>query len=337
MTSSTNSNDGQRGAFDTIPVIDFAAMADGSPAEKGRVAAEIRQACIRSGFFYIVNHGIDDATIEALFVEAKRFFALPIESKLKLRARDAEHLIGYVSMFEEGKDPTRGDLHEAYDFVTEASTTPDMIVQADFRASSNRWPTELPGFREALSAYAVRIRVLTRQIFHAFALALGLEETYFDAITDRPLSLGRILHYPHQPNPDENQIGNGPHTDHECFTILRQDADVQALQVCNRAGEWIDAPPLAGSFVVNIGDLMARWTNDLFSSTPHRVINRSGRARYSLPFFIGANPDALIEVLPSCVSSENPPHYTPIVTSDYVQGLIAGGFRELPAELESVD
>ena len=329
-------HDGQRGAFDTIPVIDFAAMATGSLTEKARVAGEIRQACIRSGFFYITNHGIDEPTIDNLFTQAKRFFALPIESKLKLRAKDVEHLIGYVSMYEEGKDPTRGDLHEAYDFVTEASTTPDMVVLPDFRASSNRWPEELPGFREALSAYAVRIRVLTRQIFHAFALALDLPEDHFDTITDRPLSLGRILHYPHQPNPDGGQIGNGAHTDHECFTILRQDVEVQALQVCNRAGEWIDAPPLAGSFVVNIGDLMARWTNDLFRSTPHRVINQSGRARYSLPFFIGANPDALIDVLPSCVSPDNPPRYTPIVTSDYVQGLIAGGFRDLTAELESV-
>ena len=98
---------------------------------------------------------------------------------------------------------------------------------------------------------------------------------------------------------------------------------MQALQVCNKNGKWIDAPPLAGSFVVNIGDLMARWTNDLFTSTPHRVINRSGRARYSFPFFIGANPDAVIDVLPSCVSPSNPSKYQPIITSDYVQGLIA--------------
>lgn len=313
----------QAGVFDSIPVIDFGAMAGSDPAEKARVAAEIRQACISVGFFYIINHGIEEAVIEALFDQAKRFFALPIESKLKLRAKDVEHLIGYVSMYEEGKDLTKGDLHEAYDFVTEAQVTPEITVQADFRSVSNRWPADLPGFHEALGDYSVRIRILTRQIFNAFALALELEESYFDAITDRPLSLGRILHYPHQTNGDEAQIGNGPHTDHECFTILRQDTDVQALQVCNKDGEWIDAPPLAGSFVVNIGDLMARWTNDLFTSTPHRVINRSGQARYSFPFFIGANPDAVIDVLPSCVSSSTPSKYQPIITSDYVQELIA--------------
>ena len=334
--NSTTRQDGQRGAFDSIPVIDFSAMADGDAEAKQRVAAEVRQACIRSGFFYIVNHGVDDATIEALFVQARRFFALPIESKLRLRARDVEHLIGYVSMFEEGKDPSRGDLHEAYDFVTEAATTTDMVVRPDFRASSNRWPDELPGFREALSAYAVRVRVLTRQVFHAFALALGLDEDHFDTITDHPLSLGRILHYPHQAEQGETQIGNGAHTDHECFTILRQDADVQALQVCNREGEWIDAPPLAGSFVINIGDLMARWTNDLFTSTPHRVINLSGRARYSLPFFIGPNPDAVIDALPSCISPDNPPRYTPIVASDYVQGLIAKGLRDMSTKTDSI-
>lgn len=323
QTYTSAASDIQAGVFDSIPVIDFGAMAGSDPTEKARVAAEIRQACISVGFFYIINHGIEEAVIEALFDQAKRFFALPIESKLKLRAKDVEHLIGYVSMYEEGKDLTKGDLHEAYDFVTEAQVTPEITVQADFRSVSNRWPTDLPGFHEALGDYSVRIRILTRQIFNAFALALELEESYFDAITDRPLSLGRILHYPHQTNGDEAQIGNGPHTDHECFTILRQDTDVQALQVCNKDGEWIDAPPLAGSFVVNIGDLMARWTNDLFTSTPHRVINRSGQARYSFPFFIGANPDAVIDVLPSCVSSSTPSKYQPIITSDYVQELIA--------------
>ncbi len=323
QTDTSTASDGQAGVFDSIPIIDFTAMAGSDFAAKARVAAEIRQACISVGFFYIINHGIEETTIEALFEQARRFFALPIESKLKLRAKDVEHLIGYVSMYEEGKDPTKGDLHEAYDFVTEARVTPELTVQADFRSVSNRWPAELPGFREALGDYSVRIRILTRQIFHAFALALGLEESYFDAITDRPLSLGRILHYPHQAGGDESQIGNGPHTDHECFTILRQDTAVQALQVCNKDGKWIDAPPLAGSFVVNIGDLMARWTNDLFTSTPHRVINRSGQARYSFPFFIGANPDAVIDVLPSCVSPDAPSKYQPIVTSDYVQGLIA--------------
>ncbi len=323
QTDTSAASDGHAGVFDSIPIIDFAAMAGNDFAAKARVAAEIRQACISVGFFYITNHGIEEATIEALFEQARRFFALPIESKLKLRAKDVEHLIGYVSMYEEGKDPNNGDLHEAYDFVTEAQVTPELTVQADFRSVSNRWPAELPGFREALNDYSVRIRILTRQIFHAFALALGLEEDYFDAITDRPLSLGRILHYPTQASADETQIGNGPHTDHECFTILRQDTKVQALQVCNKNGKWIDAPPLAGSFVVNIGDLMARWTNDLFTSTPHRVINRSGRARYSFPFFIGANPDAVIDVLPSCVSPSNPSKYQPIITSDYVQGLIA--------------
>lgn len=323
QTYTSAASDIQAGVFDSIPVIDFGAMAGSDPAEKARVAAEIRQACISVGFFYIINHGIEEAVIEALFDQAKRFFALPIESKLKLRAKDVEHLIGYVSMYEEGKDLTKGDLHEAYDFVTEAQVTPEITVQADFRSASNRWPADLPGFHEALGDYSVRIRILTRQIFNAFALALELEESYFDAITDRPLSLGRILYYPHQTNGDEAQIGNGPHTDHECFTILRQDTDVQALQVCNKDGEWIDAPPLAGSFVVNIGDLMARWTNDLFTSTPHRVINRSGQARYSFPFFIGANPDAVIDVLPSCVSSSTPSKYQPIITSDYVQELIA--------------
>jgi len=113
----------------------------------------------------------------------------------------------------------------------------------------------------------------------------------------------------------------GAHTDHECFTILAQDS-VPALQVRNRRGQWIDAPPIRGAFVVNIGDLMARWTNGAFASTFHRVYNASGRARYSIPTFVGANADTVIRVLPSCVSDENPPKYEPIVAGEYVTQLI---------------
>lgn len=313
------------GDFDAIPVIDFAGMLGSDEAAKRRVADEVRSACVNAGFFYIVNHGIPQQAVDAMFDETRRFFDLPLDDKLKLRAKNTEHFCGYVSFREESSDAVNGmgDLHEAYDFATEAKTVGDLTINADYRAVSNQWPDDLPGFRDTMTDYAVSIRVLTRQIFGAFALALDLPENYFDTLTDRPLSLGRLLFYPTQDPKDDQLIGNGPHTDHECFTILCQDKEIQALQVRNKRGEWIDAPPLEGSFVVNIGDLMARWTNDRFASTLHRVANFSGKKRYSIPFFIGANPDAVIEVLPSCVSDDNPAKYGPIVTGDYVLGLIS--------------
>ena len=326
MSSQTALDPSGKGDFEAIPIIDFAGMLGSDAKAKQRVAAEIRSACVNAGFFYIVNHGIPQQAVDAMFAETRRFFELPLEEKLKLRAKNTEHFCGYVSFREESSDAVNGmgDLHEAYDFATEAKTRDGVAINADYRAVSNQWPDDLPGFRDTMTDYAVSIRMLTARIFGAFALALDLPEDYFDALTDRPLSLGRLLYYPTQEGPmDEALIGNGPHTDHECFTILCQDKEIQALQVRNKRGEWIDAPPLEGSFVVNIGDLMARWTNDRFASTLHRVANFSGRKRYSIPFFIGANPDAVIEVLPSCISAGNPAKYGPIVTGDYVLGLIS--------------
>jgi isopenicillin N synthase-like dioxygenase len=236
-------------------------------------------------------------------------------------------------LLEESADPAagQGDLHEAFDFASEDARRGKAWVLGDYRQVSNVWPENLPGFRETLIDYSVSIRILAKQIFSAFALSLGLAEDYFEAMTDRPMSLGRILYYPSQEGPpEEHIIGNGPHTDHECFTILCQDT-IPALQVRNKSGDWIDAPPIRGSFVVNIGDLMARWTNDLFTSTLHRVANRSGQARYSIPFFIGTNPDASIEVLPSCVSAENPARYPPVVASEYILRLISQHLDVQPA------
>jgi isopenicillin N synthase-like dioxygenase len=132
-----------------------------------------------------------------------------------------------------------------------------------------------------------------------------------------------MMYYPSQEGPlNPSRMGVGAHTDHESFTILAQDDVVQALQVRNRRGQWIDAPPLPGTFVVNIGDQMARWTNGAFASTLHRVYNASGRARYSIPTFVGANADAVIQALPSCVSEDNPPKFEPVVAGEYVTGLI---------------
>jgi isopenicillin N synthase-like dioxygenase len=249
---------------------------------------------------------------------------------MALHVKKSPHLCGYVSLKDENANPAvgKGDLHEAFDFGTEDAPWGDGVLPGDFRQSGNLWPENLPGFRETLTRYSVATRLLARRLFQAFALALDLPENYFDPMTDRPISLVRILYYPSVPGPlDERQLGTGAHTDHECFTILCQD-DVPALQVRNKRGQWIDAPRIPGTFVVNIGDQMARWTNSIFASTMHRVANLSGKARYSIPCFIGANADAVIQALPSCVGPDNPPKYPPVVAGEYVSALIYHNFHE---------
>jgi isopenicillin N synthase-like dioxygenase len=317
------------GDFDTVPVIDFAGMLGDDPKAKAAVAARLRDACANVGFFYLANHGIPQTLVDAMFAECPRFFGLPLEDKMRLHVRKSSTLLGYVTMKDENADPSvgQGDLHEAFDFASEEVVTDDGVLHADFRQAGNLWPDNLPGFRETMTRYSIAVRLLARRIFGAFALALDLPEDHFLPLTDRHMSLIRILYYPSQPGPlDERQLGTGAHTDHECFTILFQDR-VQALQVKNKRGEWIDAPPIPGTFVVNIGDQMARWTNGLFQSTLHRVANLSGQARHSIPCFVGPNPDAVIEALPNCVGPDNPAKFEPIVAGKYVSDMIYHNFH----------
>jgi len=152
----------------------------------------------------------------------------------------------------------------------------------------------------------------------AIALALGIERDFFDARFAEPISVFRMIHYPPRHTArSADQPGAGAHTDYGCVTLLYQD-DAGGLQVRNVHGEWIDAPPIPGSFVVNIGDMMARWSNDRYTSTPHRVISPLGVHRYSMPFFAEPHPDTEISCLPNCSSADNPPKYPPVTSAEYL-------------------
>lgn len=306
--------------FTEIPVIDFTPMAGNDAEAKHKVGQEVRDACTRVGFFYVRNHGVSPALIERTFKAAHRFFDLPLERKLTVDIASSPNMRGYTRLLGENTDPTaRGDLHEGFDLALDLSVDDPDVVADVFGYGPNQWPDGLPGFRDALLAYHAGIRAFGRRIFAAFALALELDEKHFEPMIGKPMAHMRVLHYPSQDGPiDDRQIGIGAHSDYECFTILCTD-DVPALQVLNSAGEWVQAPPLPGCFIVNVGDLMARWTNDYFASTVHRAINRSGRERYSIPFFYGIDSQQVVEVLPTCQSPERPAKYAPITAGDYIR------------------
>jgi len=307
-------------------------MLEGGAQAKQRVAMALRDACIDVGFFYIANHGVPLKLVDSMFGLAPRLFGLPVADKMRWHVKRSSHFLGYVALRDENANPAagQGDMHEAFDFVPEDVHLGDDFLAGDFRRAGNLWP-DVPGFHELATRYGIEMRLLARRMFAAFALALNLPEDYFSALAGAPMALIRLLHYPTQPGPfSEQTIGTGAHTDHECFTILCQDR-IQALQVRNRRGDWIDAPPIRGTFVVNIGDLMARWTNGIFASTYHRVSNLSGHARYSLPCFIGANADALIEALPTCVSAGRPAKYPPVLAGEYVSSAIYHSFNDKTA------
>ncbi|POY74126.1 hypothetical protein BMF94_2938 [Rhodotorula taiwanensis] len=327
------SNDVEGKAFSELPVIDLQRL-QGTNEDRKALAAEIQEvgpvfaisversppgsSAIASGFFYISNHGVPQDVLDNAFGQAKQFFSQPMEKKLEIDQSKGNSFKGYVPLKGENVDPeSRGDMHEAVDFGPEQGAA----MSAE-QTSGNMWPSaeDLPDFRPAIERAINEILALGQRLFPLFALALDLPEDFFADKLKNPGSAMRILHYPPQYGPvDTKEIGIGAHTDYECFTILAQHGDVQALQVLNSAGEWVQAPPKEGTFVLNIGDQLQRITNGLFKSTVHRAINRTGQDRMSIPFFFGLDYDAMLETLPSCVSADRPAMYEPITAGEYVE------------------
>lgn len=184
------------------------------------------------------------------------------------------------------------------------------------------WPTDLPGFREGLYAYHTTLLQFSRRLTRVFALALDVPEDTFDKYVKHPEAEMRLSHYPDQKVSIDDQHGLSGHTDFESFTIVTQN-DIAGLEVLSKAGHWIKAPPVPGSFVINIADCLMRQTNDYFKSTVHRVINQSGNERYSIPFFFGFDTTMKLEPVSSCISEENPAKYPTMTSGEYFEWKMA--------------
>ncbi len=201
-----------------------------------------------------------------------------------------------------------------------------LVVAGTPLHGSNQWPEGLPGWRETMEECYGALSRLGYRVMQAFALALAIPEDFFDDKLTGPMATLGPVHYPPQRGKvTEQRLGAGAHTDFGCLTILAQD-QVGGLQVQNCTGRWLDAPPVAESFVVNIGDMMARWTNDLFASTRHRVVNVSNRDRYSLPFFYDPDFDADLTCLATCQGPGNPPRYPSTTGGQHLLDMIDATF-----------
>ncbi|KAI0762015.1 Clavaminate synthase-like protein [Trametes elegans] len=337
MTSDTQrpllfTNARTESAFEEIPIINLEHAQSTDPHARKALAEEIRDACVNVGFFYVKNHGIPENIVSATVAAARRFFALPESTKAALDIHKSLNFKGYTGLLGENTNPdNRGDLHEGFDLgweeLTGASRTDDGVMTGE-----NVWPKNLPGFRKAVLEYYHAAVKLGKLLFPLFALALDLPEEFFDDKTTKPAAIMRLLYYPPQTGSVDDRIeGIGAHTDYECFTILWQD-DVPALQVLNKAGKWVDAVPIPGTFVVNLGDQFARWTNDVFKSTVHRAVNRSGVERYSIPLFFGTDYDVRLEALPSCVSDDFPPRYEVVTAGEYVKSRLEATYAHSKTE-----
>lgn len=303
----------------TIPVIDIGGLRSPNWADRKAVAAHLRKASHEVGFFYIANHGIDAALVDQIFAESHRFFALPDADKLEISIQHSPISRGYEPLKHQTLDLNAApDLKESI-YIGLHRGPDDPLVQANTpNHGPNLYPRNLFGWREVVEQYFAAMLNLSYQLMRGLALSLDLEEHHFDPLADDPMPILRLLHYPPHPvQADDRTWGCGAHTDWGCLTILLQDA-AGGLEVKTASGDWMAAEPIPDTFVINIGDMMARWTNDYYQSTPHRVVNRSGGDRYSVPFFFDINYHALVECLPTCQSETNPPKYPPITAGDHI-------------------
>lgn len=313
-----------RQSFDKIPIVDLAPLIDGSNPQK--VAGEINWALANAGFMYVRNHGIADTVVDDAFDQTKAFFKLPDTEKMDLHvSRSGQTLRGYIEPFGENTDPGKTkDLKECFDLGPESE--PDCPF-----FGPNPWPDEakIPGFRDAVYRYHEEMKRLSMTILTGIARSLDQAPDFFENRMRNPISIQRLLHYPPQTGiVDESIIGIGAHTDYGSLTILAQD-DVGGLQVMNRDGQWVEGTPIAGTFVINIGDLLQRLTNDRYLANLHRVVNTSGRERYSIPFFIDADYDAEFSPLPSCVSQDNPARYEAVTCGAHKYGRFVQSYPHL--------
>lgn len=295
-----------------LPIIDIGSLRDNSDPQE--VAEKIHRASRDVGFIYISNHGIPEALIEETRGAAIDFFHLPEARKLQV-AVSSKHR-GFLKVGDaKMQDDAVPDLKESFIWGYEE---PDGQALDDHPLRGpNRWPSAQPDLRKAARSYFDATHEVARHLMRAAALGLNLPEEFFLRGHEKPLSRASMIYYPPQPpEMGVEQFGVGPHTDFGVLTVLCQDA-VGGLQVQDLSGEWVAAPPVAGALVVNVGDLLARWTNDQYRSTPHRVVNTSGRERISLVLAYDPDYPTVIDPREVC-GKEADVDYDPITCGDYL-------------------
>lgn len=315
-----------------VPVIDIAPFTAGSPRERSDVARCVDEACRDIGFLVIGGHGVPSAAIAEIGAVSRAFFDLPLDEKLAVRRPAPSVTRGYIPLEAESVARSQGDAAAPGDLNESLMIGPvDVADDAYHRGPAagmhfhpNLWPNRPAGLREAYIGYYRTMSALAGTLMRLFAVGLDLPEPFFDAKIDRHISRLRVRNYPApEGTPKPGQLRVGQHSDYGSLTILHTEDVPGGLQVRNKEGQWVDVPILPDTFVVNIGELMARWTNDRWAATLHRVVNPPAAAgaqsrRQSLVFFHNPNYDAEIVCLPSCQDADTPPRYPPTTSGEHL-------------------
>lgn len=318
-----------------VPVIDIAPFLAGDRVEREAVARAVDRACREIGFLVINGHGVDPALIQAMDEVSRRFFDLPLEAKLAVERPAPDVSRGYVGLAGESVGRSRDSAAEVGDLNESFIVGPVDVVLDDYHSADaagnhfapNLWPVELPELAEVCADYYRALDGVAVTLMRIFAVALDLPEHHFDTMVDRPISRLRLRNYPEPIVPPEpGQLRAGAHSDYGSITILLAEENPGGLQVCTSTGEWVDVPVRPGCFIVNIGDLMERWTNDQWVSTLHRVVNPpeelvAGSRRQSIVYFHNPNYDAVIEAIETCVEPGQQPKYPATTSGEHLRSL----------------
>lgn len=320
----------KRESFTQLPVVDVSGLHSDELSAHQAVASKLADAARDCGFFYVTGHGIPGTLIDRLAAQARTFFALPLEEKMRWYIGNSQSHKGYVPEGEEVLYGGTRDRKEAFDLGLDLPADDPDVLQGTPMLGPNVWP-DVANFQGDVSAYYDAALTLGKTLFRGFALALGLPESHFDKLVTKPPAQLRLIHYPYNPDAVDVQ-GMGAHSDYECFTILLSTAP--GLEVMNGAGEWIDAPPVDGAFIVNIGDMLEVWTNGEFVATSHRV-RRVRQERYSFPLFCVCDYPTRVEPLPSFVTPDRPARYPGVVIGEHLFAQTVQSFQYLKKRLEN--
>jgi isopenicillin N synthase-like dioxygenase len=306
----------------SVPILDIGGLRHPDDPGFAAAAAAVGAACEDPGFFAVSNHGIEQELCDQVLSWLPKLFGLPAATKLESVWTDDRPNRGYDPPGRQRLDDAAApDIKEAWSLGPEHLSGSAGSMQA-----ANRWP-DLDGFRSPIETFHLQAMDLCARLLQGIAVSLGLEPGYFAPFHRRPVCTLRLLHYPARPaEAADDQLGCGAHTDWGAITVLLQDS-AGSLEVQTADGEWLGVPSTPGTLVVNVGDLLARWTNDQFRSTPHRVLGVPNRSRYSAACFFDLDEDAVIECIPTCTSTDNPPRYPAVTAGGHLRARFEASLR----------